>query len=217
MPLTALVLGATGLVGRALLDRLLADPRYGAVQVLVRRPPAVTHPKLQVLIADFDALDAHATAFAVDHVFCCLGTTLRHAGSREAFRRVDRDYVLAAARAAAQAGAAHFLWISSVGADARSPAFYPRVKGEVEDAIAALALARWTALRPSLLLGARAERRLGESLAAAAARPLAPLLRGRLQRYRPIAADAVAAAMVAIANGDPAPEGLETRSGGRGG
>ena len=155
---SALVLGATGLVGAALLARLLDDPRYASVRVLARRPLSRRHPKLSVEIADFERLDAHAHAFAVDDVFCCLGTTLRQAGSRAAFRRVDFDYVLAAARLCVAAGAGHYLWISAVGASPASAAFYSRVKGELEAAIARLPLRRWTAVRPSLLLGARAER-----------------------------------------------------------
>lgn len=211
---TALVLGATGLVGRALVRRLLADARYREVRVLVRRPLAQAHPKLRVAVVDFDALHAQAEAFRVTHVFCCLGTTLRRAGSAAAFRRVDFALVVEAAQRAAHAGAAHFAWVSSIGADARAHAFYTRVKGEAEDAIAALPLARWSAVRPSLLLGERDERRPLERAATRVLTPLAPLMRGPLRRYRPIEADAVAAAMVSIAQGGAGPSGLEVRQGG---
>lgn len=211
----ALIAGATGLVGRELLARLLADARYARVQVLARRPLDIADPKLTVQVVDFERLDDVRVAFAVDHVFCCLGTTLRQAGSREAFRRVDYDYVLDLAQRAAGAGVAHFLWISAVGAQPRSAAFYSRVKGELEFAVSRLPLRRWTAVRPSLLLGDRAERRVGEALVAAALAPLSRLMRGPLRRYRPIAAAEVAAAMIALANDEPAPTGLEVRRGGR--
>lgn len=211
---TALVLGATGLVGRALLQRLLDDVRYRKVCVLARGPVPQAHAKLEVTIAAFDALGVHASRFEADHVFCCLGTTLAQAGSRESFQHVDFGYVVEAARLAAQAGAGHFLWVSSIGADAHARTFYPRVKGEAEDAIAALPLARWTALRPSLLLGERDAARPGERIAAAVLTPLAPLMRGPLRRYRPIKAETVADAMIALAWDTPAPPGLEIRSGG---
>ena len=211
----ALVAGATGLVGRELIARLLADARYAQVHVLARRPLAIADPKLSVHVVDFEFLDDARTAFDVDHVFCCLGTTLRQAGSRDAFRRVDYDYVLDLAQRAADAGVAHFVWISVVGAQPRSPAFYSRVKGALEVAIAHLPLRRWTAVRPSLLLGDRVEHRTGESLAAAVFSPVSRFMVGPLRRYRPIHAADVAAAMIAVAHDAPAPAGLEIRSGGR--
>lgn len=212
-PRRALLLGATGLVGERLLDQLLADERYGEVRVLVRRPLARSHPKLSLEQVDFEQLAAHVEAFRVEHVFCCLGTTLRQAGSQSAFRRVDHDYVVEAARLAAAAASEHFLWISSLGADARSRVFYSRVKGELEEAVAALPLRRWTAVRPSLLLGARRESRPAEAAAIALTRRLGWLLRGRWAVYRPIEAEAVAAAMIALANDERPARPLQVVSG----
>lgn len=216
MSSTALVLGATGLVGQSLLAQLLADARYDAVRVLARRPLPLQDPRLVVRTLDFDALEAEVATFEVDHVFCCLGTTLKRAGSREAFQRVDYDYVLTAARLAAAAGAGHFLWVSALGATPRARVFYSRVKGELEEAIAGLPLRRWTAVRPSLLLGPRTEHRPGEAAAIALTRPLHWLLAGPLRVYRPIPAATVAAAMIALAQGEAAPPGLQLRSGGAG-
>ncbi|HEX8694653.1 MAG TPA: NAD(P)H-binding protein [Longimicrobium sp.] len=196
---SALVLGATGLVGGHCLDLLLADGAWTRVATLGRRPAAREHPKLEQRTADFDRLDEHADAFAVDDVFCCLGTTIRAAGSREAFRRVDHDYPLAAARLASARGARHFLLVTALGADPGSRVFYNRVKGEVERAVAALPFAGVLLARPSLLLGEHSGRRPAEALAQKAAPVLNPLLVGPLRRYRALPAAAVAGALVRLA------------------
>jgi uncharacterized protein YbjT (DUF2867 family) len=144
-------------------------------------------------------LDEHASAFAGADVFCCVGTTIRAAGSQEAFRRVDHDLPVKAARVASAAGARHFLLVSAAGADAGSRIFYNRVKGETEAEVAALPFAGVALLRPSLLLGDRGESRPAEALAQRLAPLLSPLLAGPLRRYRAIHARTVAAAMVRLA------------------
>jgi uncharacterized protein YbjT (DUF2867 family) len=190
---TAIVAGATGLVGSHVLSLLIESPHYLRVTALVRRKLDRKHPKLQQLVVDFDRLPALPDA---DDVFCALGTTIRSAGSQEAFRRVDYGYPLAIARQAAEAGDAQFLLVSSVGADRHSTNFYLRTKGEVEDAIGALPFRSLHIFRPSFLLGKRAESRPGERMGIVLARLAAPLLAGPLRRYRPIPAEAVARAMV---------------------
>lgn len=135
-------------------------------------------------------------------VFCCLGTTIRKAGSQEAFRRVDHDYPLALAQRAGTGGARQFLMVSALDANAGSSIFYSRVKGETERDIAAIGLPRHLFLQPSLLLGDRHEKRAGESVAIVASRLLLPLMLGPLRRYRPIDADDVAAVMVYAATHD---------------
>src|SRR4051794_4405015 len=122
---TAAIFGATGLVGRACVDLLLADERYVRIVAIGRREPAQSHPKLVVRRAALDIVEAldDPTLGSVDDVFCCLGTTIRKAGSQEAFRRVDLDYVVNAASFAKRRGAHHFLMVSAVGADARSRVF----------------------------------------------------------------------------------------------
>jgi uncharacterized protein YbjT (DUF2867 family) len=191
----ALIAGATGLVGARLLDALLADPAYRTVRALARRPLARRHPKLAVEIADFDRLQDIRFPH-VDDVYCCLGTTIAAAGSRAAFRRVDFDYPLAIARAALAAGARQFLFVSAMGANARSPVFYSRVKGELEQAVAGLGYRSAIAFRPSLLAGEREERRSGERAALAVLVPLAFLVP---RKYRPVPATAVAQAMLGCA------------------
>ncbi len=132
----ALLAGATGLIGGHVLDLLLADPAYGEVIALVRRPLDVEHDKLTGLVVDFDRLDEMPDPPAADDVFCCLGSTMKKAGSKAAFRKVDHDYVVATARLGLAGGARRFLLVSAVGAGASSRNFYSRVKGEAEDSVA---------------------------------------------------------------------------------
>lgn len=199
MPRTALIAGATGLVGDALLERLLADSRYSKVTVLARKTPHRIHPKLQVVKTDFTGLAALGGALLADDVYCCLGTTLRKAGSRAAFEKVDYHMVVDLARAAKRAGSTHFVVVSSIGASARSPVFYSRVKGRMEQTLADIGFKSLQIIRPSLLLGTRAERRAGEQLAQWVAPVFNLALRGPLRSYRAVGADEVADAMVEAA------------------
>lgn len=199
MTRTALVAGATGMVGTALLQRLAADAGYREVRVIGRRPPALAGAKVRFIESDFGNLAALAHELAVDDVFCCLGTTIRKAGSQAAFERVDYQMVVDLARAAHQAGAKRFLVISAVGASERAAAFYSRVKGRMERAVRELPFEAVHIVRPSLLLGDRAERRPGEQAAQALAPWLSPVLRGPLAKYRAVPAEDVAAALVTLA------------------
>ncbi len=196
---TAIVAGASGLVGGRLLALLLADPTYSRVVALGRRRLAVEHPKLVQRQAGADAFEVEARAAGAEDAFCCLGTTLAKAGSREAFRRLDFDAIVAFARGAKAGGARRFVLVSSAGADPRSRVFYSRVKGETEEAVAALGFEACHILRPSLLLGPRPEKRLFEGLAQRLMGPAAALMAGPLRRYRPIEAGAVASAMIRLA------------------
>ena len=204
MPRTALLLGATGLVGGELLTLLLADPEYWQVTVLVRRNLPRSHPKLVQRVVDFKDLPKAADAYRVDDVFCCLGTTIKKAGSQEAFRVVDYTYPLESAKLAARQGAGQYLLITALGADAKSSVFYNRVKGEVEEAIGKLPLKSLHIFRPSLLLGDRQESRTGEKIAVAVMKPLGFLLAGPLKKYRGIQARTVAQAMLRTAKRDVA-------------
>lgn len=191
-----MLLGATGLVGREILRLLCADPAVDRIVTPVRRSfTAPEDPRLQVEVVDFDALDSHADLFAVDQIFCALGTTIKAAGSQQAFRRVDLEYPLAAARLGVERGATHYLVVTAVGASATSRVFYNRVKGELEDALRTLPYRSVTIARPSLLLGDRDELRFGEELG----KRLGWITPGR---YRPVAASAVALALVLAARED---------------
>jgi uncharacterized protein YbjT (DUF2867 family) len=204
----ALLAGATGLVGGFCLRRLLADPRYASVTVWSRSPLPVAHAKLSIELVDFSSFPSDGDH--VDEIFCCLGTTIRKAGSQEAFRKVDHDYALSLAKFGKVTGAHAFIMVSALGADPRSSVFYNRVKGEAETDIGALGLPRAVFLRPSILLGPRQENRLGERLGILAGRLIAPLLLGRLAKYRPIHADTVAAAMMRVANDETISGAIES-------
>ena len=205
MSRSALLVGTTGLVGGRLLSRLLAHPDYDRVAVWVRRPVSLQIHKFSQLVVDFDRLADYAAQFDAQDVYVALGTTIKKAGSQEAFRRVDFDYPLALARIAKERGALRFLLVSALGADAHSRVFYNRVKGEGEQAIAGVGIAQTWFFRPSLLTGPRAEERPGERVGLAVGNALAPFLIGGLRKYRPISADAVAAAMVYAATHEVAP------------
>ncbi len=192
----ALVAGGSGLVGRQLLAVLLAAPEYSRVQAISRRPLPIDHARFANRVLRFDApLESQLKGLSVQDAFCCLGTTLRTAGSQSAFRAVDHDLVLDFARAARAAGAERLVVVSSVGANAASSNFYLRVKGETERDLEALRLRSLDILQPSLLLGARKELRAAELLGQVAGWTLGALMMGRLARYRPIEASTVAAAM----------------------
>jgi uncharacterized protein YbjT (DUF2867 family) len=194
----ALVAGPTGLVGRELVRRLLDDPDVDSVVALTRRSLGIPLPKLTEAIVDFTHL-ADFAAPPVDDFFCCLGTTRKQAGSREAFREVDLVYPLLIARMALAAGATRCFFVSAMGADAGSRVFYNRIKGELENELSRLPFATVVAVRPSLLAGDRAEMRTGERVALAVARPLSVLIPAK---YRPVAAAVVAQALVAAARTD---------------
>lgn len=197
---TALIAGATGLVGRYCLARLLDEPSYGRVIALVRRPLPHTDARLEQRVIDFDQLGLEGTEFpAADDVFCCLGTTMKTAGSEAAFRQVDFVYVVSLASQALGLGAKQFLLVSSLGANPKSAVFYSRVKGETEAAIAALSFEGRQMFRPSILQGERAEVRPGERAGIAVMRGMAFAMLGPLRKYRPIAAATVARAMVRVA------------------
>lgn len=188
---TALVLGATGLIGDLLTRRLVESSVYERVKVLVRKPLLWQHPHLQETQFDFDRPNGLLTR--ADDVFCCLGTTMKKAGSRGAFRKVDYQYPLDVARLSLSNGAQQFAIVTAMGADTDSTFFYNRVKGEVERDLTALRFPTLLIFRPSLLLGNRNENRFGERLAEGAMRLLSPLIPAK---YKGVEASKVANAML---------------------
>lgn len=201
---TALLIGATGLVGGHCLDLLLQDEAYASVVTLGRRELTLEHPKLVQHLVDFERLPDSAGLIRAQDIFCCLGTTIKRAGSQEAFYKVDFKYTHEVARLAKENGAVQFLLVSALGANAGSRVFYNRVKGEVEQAVGKLFFESVQIFRPSLLLGERAEFRRGEQVAEKLSRIFSFLFIGALKKYRPVHARAVAQAMVKVAKEQPA-------------
>lgn len=199
MSRTALVAGYTGLVGCCLVDGLLRDDRYVQVKLVGRRPPEATGPKLHAIVTELGNLAPLTAQLAADDAFCCVGTTIRAAGSRAAFERVDFHMIVDFARVAREAGARRFVLVSSLSANPRSPVYYSRIKGRTEQAVREVGFDSLHIVRPSLLLGDRGEHRPGEALAQRVAPLFNALLPGPLRRYRAVAAEDVAAALLELA------------------
>ncbi|WFR63251.1 oxidoreductase [Paenibacillus amylolyticus] len=196
----AMVIGATGLVGELLVHKLLEHPAYSLVRVLVRRPLALQHSKLEQHVVDWEQLESQGQLFdGIDDLYCCLGTTIKKAGSQESFRQVDYHYPVHAATLAKQHGVAQMLVISSMGASAGSRVFYSRTKGEMEDALSDIDFQSLHIFRPSLILGDRNEKRFGEQMAAHAMKFLDRWMKGRADKYRAVHAATIAQAMTNIA------------------
>jgi uncharacterized protein YbjT (DUF2867 family) len=193
---TALLVGATGLVGRQVLELLLQSNRYELVRVVSRQPLSVTHPKIQSAVTSFDRLQELADLFQVDDIYCCLGTTIRKVKTQEAFRQIDFHYPLQVAQLGKEQGAKQYLLVSALGANAKSSIFYNRVKGDVEEAVSKLGYRSLHIFRPSLLLGPREESRSGEDAAKIFYRIFGFLIPAK---YKGIEARKVAAAMLECA------------------
>lgn len=196
---SAIVFGATGLIGGHLLHELLDNPAYGRVIAVVRRDTGVKHEKLIQLFADFQSLDSIKDQLVADDVFCCLGTTRKKTPDLEAYYRVDHDYPVAAAALTKANGAKAFLLVSAIGADAASKNFYLRMKGAAERDVIAAEIPCTHIFRPSLLTGTRAEKRWLESFSQGLFRLINPLLINGLTKYRSIPAAWVAKAMSRVA------------------
>jgi uncharacterized protein YbjT (DUF2867 family) len=192
---TAIIAGATGLTGSILLDLLLEDVRYRAVIALSRRPLAKTHPKLRVILTDGAHLQEVSQELKGQHVYCCLGTTMKQAGSKAAFEAVDLHYPTLLAKICLEQGAEHFLHISAIGATSHSLVYYSRIKGICEDQLGQLNYPNLSIFRPSILDGARKEHRMGERIALVITRLINPILLGPLRYYRSSKVEVLAEAM----------------------
>ncbi len=191
----ALIAGATGLVGSELVQILIKSDYYNSIHVLGRRPYHLQHLKMKSYIIDFDKLEDFQSDALIHDVYICLGTTMKKAGSKENFRKVDFGYIASLGRWAKNNKVERICLISSVGANPHSANFYLKTKGEAEEVLKALHFRNLIIMRPSLLLGKRAEFRFAEKSASMMAGFLKLITRGRLMKYTPVEASEVAAAM----------------------
>lgn len=195
---SALIVGATGLVGSSLVKLLCESEEYAAVNVISRRPLDFTHPKLVVKLCEFDQIADKDIEFAHE-VFCCLGTTMKKAGSKQQFEKVDFEYPLTIAAIAKNRGVGHFIVISAMGANEKALAYYSQVKGKLEAELIKMDFPRLSIVRPSLITGNRQEFRLGEMIGDKVLKVLNPILVGPLKKLHSIPATQIALAMKVIA------------------
>jgi len=196
---TAIILGASGLVGNSLLEILLENPVYDKVIAFVRTSLDVLHHKLETHVIDFDKPDSYNHLVKGDELFCCLGTTIKKAGSQKAFKKVDYKYPVRFAEMAKTNGVKQYLLVSSIGADSDSSIFYLRIKGKCEDAIRRMGIVSVSIFRPASLSGDRKEFRLGEKISLAFLKTFSFALAGRFAKYKPIEASRVARTMFEVA------------------
>ena len=193
MKLTANVIGATGLVGKALIQQLLNDERFEKVRIFVRRETSLKHPKLEQLVVDFGKAETWAKQLTGDVLFSALGTTLKQAGSKEKQWEIDFSFNLNFAQKAKENGIENYVLVSSVGANAKSSIFYTKMKGELDEAVAKIGFSNLVILRPASLTGPRENRRMAEEITV----PVLNLLtRFVMKNYRPISDITVAKAMI---------------------
>jgi len=204
---TAIVLGGTGLTGNLLINKLLADDSYACIKLFSRKASGIKSEKIEEFVGDLFQLEHFKNDFTADEVFCCIGTTSAKTRDRVVYKAIDFGIPSTAARLARENNIPTFLVISSMGANTRSSIFYSRTKGEMEQAVLGEKIPHTYILQPSLIMGNRDERRMGESVGAAVLKFTNVVLVGRLKKYRAIEADCIAAAMIHLALSKP-PSGI---------
>jgi uncharacterized protein YbjT (DUF2867 family) len=197
---TAIVFGATGLIGNLLLEELTRSDNYTVIKSFVRQSTGITEQKVEEIVTDFSDTSLHAQNLSSDDIFICLGTTIKKAGSVSNMEKIDRDLPLDIARAASSAGVKGIAVVSSIGASAKASNYYLRIKGQMEEGIMQLPFSRKAIVRPSMLLGERKEKRTGEMVGKVVMTAVKPVLIGKLMKYRAIHGRDVARAMIAVMN-----------------
>ncbi len=200
---TAIILGATGLTGNLLLNRLLEDDTYQRIKIFTRRTLKLKHAKLQEYIVDMLQLESYKADFTGDEVFCCIGTTANKTKDRAIYKSIDFGIPSAAAKMCKENNIETFVVVSALGANTESKVFYNRTKGEMEQAVLSYEIPNTYILRPSLIVGQRSEKRMGESIGSFVMKGLHPFFIGSWKKYRSIEASVIAGAMHSMAISKP--------------
>ena len=200
---TAILIGATGLTGRLLLTRLVADDSYASIKLFTRRASGNKSPKIQEFICDVLQLESFKSDFTADEVFCCIGTTSAKTKDRTVYKAIDFGIPFTASKLAKENNIPTFLVISSMGANPKSNIFYSKTKGEMEQAVLNQKIPNTYILRPSLIMGERDKKRIGESVGAVLLKFTTVFMVGRFKKYRAIEADCIASAMISLAKSKP--------------
>lgn len=196
---SAIVIGATGLIGNFITTKLLADDRYEKIKIFVRRTSEINHPKLMEFVIDFERIEDWQNLLTGDELYSALGTTIKKAGSQKVQYNIDFNYQYNVAKAAAQNGIKNYMLVSSLGANPESKNFYLRLKGLLDEKIQQLSFDRIRIFCPSVLVGKRSEKRFAEHIGIKLAGAVTNLIPA-LKKYRPINAEIVAEAMIKSAN-----------------
>jgi len=202
MAKTAIILGATGLTGRILLDSLLDDNRYSKIKLFSRKTIGISHPKIEEHLINMLQLKTVASDFIGDEVFCCIGTTNAKTPDKGLYRTIDYGIPVTAAQLCEQNNIKTFIVISALGADSKSRVFYNRTKGEMEETVLSLEIPKTHILQPSLISGKRDEKRTGEYFFKQLMKVINPLLLGSLKKYRSIHPETIVSAMIWLANNE---------------
>jgi uncharacterized protein YbjT (DUF2867 family) len=200
---TAIILGASGLTGKLLLNQLLKDDAYEKVKIFTRRALGLKHPKLVEYVVDLLKLYQHKNDFTADEVFCCIGTTANKTKDKAVYKKIDFGIPVDAAKLCKANKIETFVVISALGANADSKVFYNRTKGEMEQSVLRQKIMNTYLLRPSLIDGRRSKRRLGEKFASIVIKIFHPFLIGNLKKYRVIEAEKIASCMHVLAQSTP--------------
>jgi len=207
---TAIILGATGLTGGLLLKKLLDDERYDLIKVFSRRLTGFKHKKIKEILGDIIDLESFEKEFHADEVFCCIGTTASKTSDKEIYRSIDLGIPVKAAKLCKKNEVSTFLVLSSLGANPKSKVFYNRTKGEMEEEVLKQGVKNTYILRPSMILGNRSEKRLGENIGKFLMQSSQFLFIGKLKKYKAIEADKIAKTMIYLANIKPSGQIIES-------